>query len=52
MTAWAVGSFVSWTRSCARTTIASSTTATAALGRSPRSIADRASASASPMKSS
>jgi hypothetical protein len=36
----------------ARTTIASSTTATAAFGRSPRSIADRASAKASPMKSS
>ena len=36
-TAWAVGSLVSWTRSWARTTIASSTTATAAMGRSPRS---------------
>ena len=36
MTAWAVGSFVSWTRSWARATIASSTTATAAIGRSPR----------------
>ena len=31
-TAWAVGSFVSWTRSWARATIASSTTATAAIG--------------------
>ena len=30
-TAWAVGSFVSWTRSWARATIASSTTATAAM---------------------
>ena len=52
MTAWAVGSLVSWTRSWARTTIASPTTATAALGRSPRSIADRASANASSIKSS
>ena len=32
MTAWAVGSLVSWTRSWARATIASPTTATAAIG--------------------
>ena len=52
MTAWAVGSSVSRTRSWPRATIASSSTATAAWGRSPRATAAFASASASPMYSS
>ena len=52
ITAWAVGSRVSRTRSRPRATIASFMTAIAPTAGAPRAAACRASASASPMNSS